>query len=64
MCHFWAYRYAWPNVILCYFGGYIIDKFLGIRMGAIVFAGISMSGDMLFALGAYMNKIWLMNAGE
>jgi hypothetical protein len=23
--------YSWPNVILCFFGGYMIDKWIGIR---------------------------------
>lgn len=23
--------YSWPNVIICFFGGYLIDRWLGIR---------------------------------
>ena len=25
--------YSWPNVALCFFGGYVIDKWIGIRFG-------------------------------
>ena len=30
--------YSWPNVILCFFGGFLIDRVLGVRWGAITFA--------------------------
>jgi len=30
--------YSWPNVILCFFGGFLIDKVFGVRLGAIIFS--------------------------
>ena len=30
--------YSWPNVVLCMFGGYLIDRFFGLRLGAIIFS--------------------------
>lgn len=30
--------YSWPNVILCFFGGFLLDKVFGIRWGTIIFS--------------------------
>lgn len=30
--------YSWPNVILCFFGGFLIDRVFGVRLGAIIFS--------------------------
>lgn len=56
--------YSWPNVIMCFFGGLLIDKVLGIRLGAIVFLAILVVGQFLFAFGAFSGQFWLMQAGR
>jgi hypothetical protein len=56
--------YSWPNVVMSFIGGYLVDRFFGIRLGALIFSGFVMSGQLVFALGAYVNKIWLMDAGR
>jgi MFS family permease len=56
--------YSWPNVILSMVGGYLIDRVFGIRLGAIVFGTFVMGGQLLFSLGAFVNKIWLMDAAR
>ncbi|KAI0214202.1 Major facilitator superfamily domain-containing protein 1 [Lamellibrachia satsuma] len=56
--------YSWPNVVLCWFGGILIDRVLGLRLGAMVFAGFVTAGQVVFALGAYLNKFWLMELGR
>ena len=43
--------YSWPNVILCFFGGVLIDRVFGIRLGAIIFSMIIFIGQILFAVG-------------
>jgi dipeptide/tripeptide permease len=43
--------YSWPNVILCFFGGYLIDRLFGIRWGAIIFSFIVFLGQLVFAFG-------------
>ena len=30
--------YSWPNVVLCFFGGFLIDQPFGIRWGTIIFS--------------------------
>lgn len=56
--------YSWPNVIMCLFGGLLIDKVLGTRLGAIVFLVILLIGQYLFALGAFTNQFWMMQLGR
>lgn len=56
--------YSWPNVIMCFFGGLLIDKVLGIRLGAIVFLVLLVIGQLLFALGAFTGHFWLMQVGR
>lgn len=56
--------YSWPNVVLCFFGGYLTDKVFGIRWGAIIFCTIVLFGQFLIALGAFLNMFWLMELGR
>jgi hypothetical protein len=56
--------YSWPNVVTCFAGGYLIDRVFGIRLGAIIFSFMVLSGHMLFAFGALGNSIWLMDMGR
>ncbi|XP_076435777.1 lysosomal dipeptide transporter MFSD1-like [Babylonia areolata] len=52
--------YSWPNVILCFFGGFLIDKLFGVRLGAIIFSAFVTVGQVIFAFGALTNTFWLM----
>ena len=56
--------YSWPNVILCFFGGFLIDKTFGVRLGAIIFSLFVTAGQVVFATGALINKVWLMDVGR
>ena len=56
--------YSWPNVILCFFGGVLIDNILGIRAGAILFSCLVTAGQIMFGIGAYAKQIWLMDIGD
>ncbi|XP_077988681.1 lysosomal dipeptide transporter MFSD1-like [Glandiceps talaboti] len=44
--------YSWPNVILCFFGGFLLDRVFGIRLGTILFSCIVVVGQCIFAIGA------------
>lgn len=56
--------YSWPNVILCFFGGFLIDRVFGIRLGAIIFAFIILIGQIVVACGAFVKAFWLMDVGR
>ncbi|XP_061638264.1 major facilitator superfamily domain-containing protein 1 isoform X2 [Phyllopteryx taeniolatus] len=56
--------YSWPNVILCFFGGFLIDRVFGIRLGTIIFSLFVCVGQVIFATGALVNHFWLMEIGR
>ncbi|XP_051934630.1 major facilitator superfamily domain-containing protein 1 isoform X2 [Hippocampus zosterae] len=56
--------YSWPNVILCFFGGFLIDRVFGIRLGTIIFSLFVCIGQLIFATGALVNRFWLMEIGR
>eukprot|EP00794_Sanderia_malayensis_P005634 gene5634-6330_t len=56
--------YSWPNVVLCFFGGFLIDRVFGIRLGTIIFALFVTAGQIIFGLGAYFNSLIAMEAGR
>ena len=56
--------YSWPNVILCFFGGFLIDRVFGIRLGAIIFSVFILLGQLIFAFGAFINLYWVMCLGR
>ncbi|KAJ2953687.1 hypothetical protein O0L34_g1304 [Tuta absoluta] len=56
--------YSWPNVILCFIGGYLIDRLFGVRLGTIIYMTIVMIGAVIFAFGTYINAYWLMILGR
>ena len=56
--------YSWPNVVLCFFGGYLIDRVFGIRLGAIIFSILVLIGQIIFAVGTLYKSIPLMDVGR
>ncbi|KAF7660405.1 hypothetical protein LDENG_00282370 [Lucifuga dentata] len=56
--------YSWPNVILCFFGGFLLDRVFGIRLGTIVFSLFVCLGQIIFATGALVKHFWLMEVGR
>ncbi|KAJ8952492.1 hypothetical protein NQ318_003288 [Aromia moschata] len=56
--------YSWPNVVLCFIGGFLIDRVFGIRLGTNLYMTITLLGQIGFALGVYCNQYWLMIAGR
>ena len=56
--------YSWPNVILSIFGGFLLDRVFGIRIGTIIFSALICVGQFVFALGGIVNKFWVMIVGR
>ena len=73
--------YSWPNVILSVFGGYLLDRVFGVRLGTVIFSAFvclgqvgdttfplfsytSLSWQLVFSMGAYIDKYWLMLVGR
>ncbi|KAM8710696.1 hypothetical protein ACLKA7_017336 [Drosophila subpalustris] len=56
--------YSWPNVVLCFLGGFLIDRLFGIRLGTIIYMLILLVGQLIFASGGILNAFWLMILGR
>uniref|UniRef100_A0A1I8Q429 Lysosomal dipeptide transporter MFSD1 n=1 Tax=Stomoxys calcitrans TaxID=35570 RepID=A0A1I8Q429_STOCA len=56
--------YSWPNVVLCFVGGFLIDRVFGIRLGTIIYLFILLIGQLLFASGGLLNTFWIMIVGR
>ncbi|XP_029965187.1 lysosomal dipeptide transporter MFSD1 isoform X1 [Salarias fasciatus] len=56
--------YSWPNVFLCFFGGFLLDRVFGIRLGTILFSLFVCVGQIIFAAGALANQFWVMEMGR
>lgn len=56
--------YSWPNAILCFVGGFLMDRIFGIRLGTFIYALLVVLGQLIFAYGAFMNAFWLTIAGR
>ncbi|CAO2612930.1 Major facilitator superfamily domain-containing protein 1, partial [Lemmus lemmus] len=56
--------YSWPNVVLCFLGGFLIDRLFGIRWGTVIFSCFVCIGQVIFALGGIVNAFWLMEFGR
>lgn len=56
--------YSWPNVVLCFIGGFLMDRVFGIRMGTIIYMFILLIGQLVFAMGGILDAFWLMIVGR
>eukprot|EP00008_Paramoeba_atlantica_P009366 CAMPEP_0201489330 /NCGR_PEP_ID=MMETSP0151_2-20130828/22109_1 /ASSEMBLY_ACC=CAM_ASM_000257 /TAXON_ID=200890 /ORGANISM="Paramoeba atlantica, Strain 621/1 / CCAP 1560/9" /LENGTH=507 /DNA_ID=CAMNT_0047874885 /DNA_START=44 /DNA_END=1567 /DNA_ORIENTATION=+ len=56
--------YSYPNVILAFCGGFIIDKITGVRLGAILFCSLVLTGETVFALAVQLRTYWLAVLGR
>ena len=56
--------YSWPNVVLSIFGGFLLDRVFGIRLGTVIFSGLVCAGQLVFALGAFFGSFATMAAGR
>jgi len=55
--------YSLPNIILPFFGGYLVDR-IGVRAAINIFGFILIIGQAIFAYGAYMSSFGIMVAGR
>ncbi len=52
--------YFWPTIVTTFLGGILVDRFLGLRLGAVIFAGIACSGQLMFAIGGMFDSYMTM----
>jgi len=56
--------YSIPNTVQVFFGGWLIDRFLGIRLGSLLFCILVMIGQTIFSFGTSLGNFWVMATGR
>ena len=56
--------YTWPNIILCLIGGIVIDRFLGLSRGLVLVILLSLLGEIIFVVGAFIDNFVVMLIGR
>ena len=56
--------FTWPNIILCLVGGIVIDRFLGLSRGFILLTLLSLLGEIIFVVGAFVDNFLVMLIGR
>ena len=56
--------YTWPNIILCLIGGIVIDRFLGLSRGLVLVNLLSLLGEIIFVVGAFIDNFVVMLIGR
>lgn len=56
--------YTWPNVVIPAIGGHLLDRYFGIRIGTFIFCALICLGQLLLALGGFLNHFWIMIVGR
>lgn len=50
--------------MLCFIGGFLIDRVFGIRLGTIIYLFILLIGQLIFASGGLLGTFWIMILGR
>eukprot|EP00126_Sphaerothecum_destruens_P015721 Sdes_comp9758_c0_seq1m1275 len=56
--------YSWPNVVMCFCGGFLLDQVFGVNFGTIVFSALVCLGQAIVILGAFYGQFWVMGLGR
>lgn len=56
--------YSWPNVVLCFVGGFLIDRVFGIRLGTNLYMLLTLLGQVVFATGVIFDIYYVMLLGR
>ena len=52
-----------PNIVSCTLGGYLLDRYFGIKFSLIVASVAGLVGEMIFCIGVFTSHYWLMVLG-
>mmetsp|Transcript_8026 Transcript_8026/g.18928 ORF Transcript_8026/g.18928 Transcript_8026/m.18928 type:complete len:568 (+) Transcript_8026:286-1989(+) len=56
--------YSWPNTVLVFFGGYFIDKYLGVRWGCFICCSTLVLGQALVSVGTKWHSLYVVLFGR
>ena len=56
--------YSWPNTVLAFIGGILVDKWLGLRLGGFIFSLLICLGQVIVSIGSQVGSIMTMYIGR
>jgi hypothetical protein len=56
--------YSWPNVVQVFIGGYVIDRYLGVRWGCALCCIVLCIGQLLVTAGTIKDDVFMCLAGR
>ena len=56
--------FTWPDLVLSVFGGILIDRVIGMRIGILLLVLFALSGQTIFALGMFLNNFTVALLGR
>ena len=56
--------YCWPTIVTTFLAGILVDRFIGLRLGAVLFVAIASLGQLVFTLGSMFNSFPTMIVGR
>ena len=56
--------FTWPDLVLSVFGGILIDRVIGMRIGILLLVLFALSGEAIFALGMFLNNFTVALLGR
>ncbi|XP_055312534.1 major facilitator superfamily domain-containing protein 1-like isoform X2 [Sitodiplosis mosellana] len=54
----------WPNVVICFLGGFLIDRVFGVRFGTILYSFIMMVGQLIVSIGVMLGAFRMILLGR
>ena len=56
--------YCWPTIVTTFLAGILVDRFIGLRLGVLLFVVIASFGQLVFTLGSMFNSFPTMIVGR
>ncbi|GAM27788.1 hypothetical protein SAMD00019534_109640 [Acytostelium subglobosum LB1] len=56
--------YNFPNMVIVFFGGFLIDRVFGLRLGSLLFCLLVLVGQLIFSISASSKTFWLALLGR
>ena len=55
---------GWIGIVICVTGGFIIDKYIGVRLGCTIFVLLALLGQIIYTLGIFLDNFLVVLIGR
>ena len=56
--------YTWADIVMSVVGAVTVNKYFGVRLGLILFLTVVLLGQLLYAIGGFLNSFWFSLIGR